>query len=201
MIDWFKGFVLNFVLAALLAGLFLLPDHLFQAVTLGYQAAFGEKVVLGIYLFALASRSLWVIKAVALFFAALQLAQFFHFSYFGTLISPHAVAILFTDFGEITESLFSDMGRVLLPLAIVGGGVRRGLLAAGADRCASPAGAPVWGDAGVGDRSGQGLQRGQLPDLLSQPPPLRDQEHLLRALLFPGQVLSGEDRGPRAAFV
>ncbi|OQX40771.1 MAG: hypothetical protein B0D82_02830, partial [Candidatus Sedimenticola endophacoides] len=124
MIDWFKGFVLNFVLAALLAGLFLLPDHLFQAVTLGYQAAFGEKVVLGIYLitlFALASRSLWVIKAVALFFAALQLAQFFHFSYFGTLISPHAVAILFTDFGEITESLFSDMGRVLLPLAIVGG--------------------------------------------------------------------------------
>jgi len=124
MADWLKGFILNFVLAAVLVALFILPDYLYQLVSPGYQAAFGYKVVLGIYLItllALTARSLATIKGVALFFALLTLGQFFHFSYFGTLISPHAVMILFTDFDEITESLFADMTMVLIPLLIVGG--------------------------------------------------------------------------------
>jgi glucan phosphoethanolaminetransferase (alkaline phosphatase superfamily) len=122
MIDWFKGLFVNFILSAILLGLFVLPDYLFQAVSLGYQATFGTKVAIGLYLitlFALASHSIKAIKFVAIFFALLQLGQFFHFSYFGTLISPHAVVILFTDFDEISESLFADMTMVLLPIVIV----------------------------------------------------------------------------------
>ncbi len=124
MIERLKGLVLNLLLTALLVGFFVLPDHLFQLTTLGYQAAFMQKVVLGfclLTLLALSARSPRVIRGLALFFALLQLGQFFHFSYFGTLISPHAIVILFTDFGEISESLFADMRLVLIPLGIVVG--------------------------------------------------------------------------------
>ncbi|MEJ1336867.1 MAG: phosphoethanolamine transferase [Candidatus Sedimenticola sp. (ex Thyasira tokunagai)] len=123
VLNWVTGLVRHLALSGLFACLFILPEHLYPLINEGYQAAFNHKVFWGIYLmtfFALASRRLVVVKGLAIFFAMLQLGQFLHFGYFGTLISPHAVVLLFTDMGEIVESLLGLISLVIGPLLIVG---------------------------------------------------------------------------------
>ncbi|MES9855600.1 MAG: phosphoethanolamine transferase [Sedimenticola sp.] len=122
LLNWVVGLMRHLVLSGLFACLFILPEHLYPLINEGYQAVFGHKVFWAIYLMtflALASRRLMVIKGLAIFFALLQLGQFLHFGYFGTLISPHAVVLLFTDMGEIVESLLGLIPLVVGPLLIV----------------------------------------------------------------------------------
>lgn len=122
VLNWVGGLLRHLLLSALFAGLFILPEHLYPLINEGYQAVFGQKIFFAIYLMtflALAAKRLMVIKGLALFFALLQLGQFLHFGYFGTLISPHAVVLLFTDMGEIVESLLGLISLVVGPLLIV----------------------------------------------------------------------------------
>ena len=122
MVNWLKGILVTSILAAVVTGLFILPDSLFKLYAPDYRVTFESNLVVAFYLLtwiALASRSNYVIIGLVLFFGLLQLAQFYHFAYFGTLISPHAVESLFSEIGEITESLFAETTMVIVPLVIM----------------------------------------------------------------------------------
>ncbi len=122
MVHWLKGIFFTSLLAAVITGLFILPDSLFKLYATGYRVTFESNLVIAFYLMtwiALASPSIYVIRGLVILFGILQLAQFYHFAYFGTLISPHAVSSLFSELGEITESLFAETMMVFVPLVII----------------------------------------------------------------------------------
>ena len=110
-------------LAALgLAVLLMLPDHLYKFSQPHYQAVFSLKMLailwgVGMLLMGLRYRAGFL--AFTWFVALLQLSQFLHFSYFGTQISPHEVIFLFTEWGEISQTLSAVLPYLALPLFFV----------------------------------------------------------------------------------
>ncbi len=109
-------------LAVLVAILIILPDHLFHWLQANYlihfyREAFAVSWFLGVLLLALRH------PVTALLFIGLvsfmQLAQFLHFAYFGTLISPHEASFLFEEWEEIQQTLIAVVPYMAVPLLLV----------------------------------------------------------------------------------
>lgn len=117
-----RRLVIQLGLAVVLAALLVLPDHLYRLAHATYQARFngGVFAVLGLLGFLiLGLRRAWAAAALLVFFATLQLSQFLHFTYFGTLVSPHEVVFLFREWDEIWLTLQAILPYVAYPLVIV----------------------------------------------------------------------------------
>lgn len=100
----------------------LLPDHVFGWLNPNYQVAFAPKTAAAVYLsvfLALAAPRLTAIHVLLVFFGLLQLVQFFHFVYFGTLISPQEVGLVSSEMDEITVSLLGIWPALVKPLLLV----------------------------------------------------------------------------------
>lgn len=114
--------VLKHILLSLtLAALIMLPDHIYQLFQPGYQTRFSPPTftILSLLTFlALASQRRFYLGFIVLF-ALLQLSELLHFSYFGTLISPHAVGLLFSETDEIVETLGSIIPKIALPVTLI----------------------------------------------------------------------------------
>ena len=112
----------HLLLAAICTFGALLPDHLFGLLYPSYQTAFAPKTVAAVYLavfLALAARRVIAIRVLLVLFAFLQLVQFFHFIYFGTLISPQEVGLVGSEMDEITVSLFGIWPALVKPAVLV----------------------------------------------------------------------------------
>ncbi|MDD3529043.1 MAG: phosphoethanolamine transferase [Gallionellaceae bacterium] len=114
--------LLHAALAVLMAALMVLPDHLFVWLQPNYPVrfypnAFAAGWLLGVMLLALRHQ----VTAVLFigFVGLMQLSQFLHFAYFGTLISPHEVVFLFEEWGEIWLTLAAVAPYMAGPLALV----------------------------------------------------------------------------------
>ncbi len=98
------------------------PDHLFAHLYPNYQVALSPKTIAAVWLaafLALSARRLTAVHVLLVFFAVLQLAQFWHFVYFGTLISPQEVGLVSSEMDEITLSLLGIWKALLAPLGLV----------------------------------------------------------------------------------
>lgn len=110
--------------ALALAALLLAADHIYGAFNTSYKTAFnGEAyafvVVFGFFL--LAVRSARVYWGMLALLGLLELAQFIYFAYFGSLIPPHIVGMLFAEWDEVRDSLLAVLPYLAAPLLIVGG--------------------------------------------------------------------------------
>ena len=112
----------HLLLAAACTAGALLPDHLFAWLHPNYQVDFAPKTAVAVFLasfLALAARRRLAIRSLLVFFALLQLAQFWHFVYFGTLISPQEVGLVGSEMDEIIVSLLGVWRSLVGPLALV----------------------------------------------------------------------------------
>lgn len=119
----FIGRLLRHLIAALaLAVLFVLPDHLYGLMQPNYPVRFYARAFAAVWIFAALMLGLRHRLTFLLFLgliALLQLAQFLHFSYFGTLISPHEVLFLFSEWDEIWLTLSAVLPYMAAPLVLV----------------------------------------------------------------------------------
>jgi len=102
--------------------LLVLPDYLFAWLNPAYRVGFRGDilavfVIIGFLLLAVRSRA--ALAAYLVFFALLQLGQYLHFAYFGSLVAPHEVALLFYEWQEIWHTLSGVGGYVSWPLVFV----------------------------------------------------------------------------------
>ena len=100
----------------------LVPDHLFGWLHPNYQTAFAPKTVVAVFLacfLALSARRLAAVRVLLVLFALLQLVQFWHFVYFGTLVSPQEVGLVSSEMDEITVSLLGIRRALVPPLLLV----------------------------------------------------------------------------------
>lgn len=118
----YRRLAIHMTAAALLVVLFAAPDYLYRWFEPGYHGRYN-----------LAASEWYLVVAVLLmgvqwrpalcgflgFFALLQLAQLFHFAYFGTQISPLEVGMLFTEADEIWLSLRAIVTHLAYPTAVV----------------------------------------------------------------------------------
>jgi len=121
-ISWPVRLLGHLLLAAVCTAGVLLPDHIFGMLNPNYQVAFSPKTVAAVYLsafLALAAPRLLGIRVLLVFFAILQLVQFFHFVYFGTLISPQEVRLVGSEMDEITVSLLGVWHALIKPGLLV----------------------------------------------------------------------------------
>ncbi|MBI5450315.1 MAG: sulfatase-like hydrolase/transferase [Gammaproteobacteria bacterium] len=111
----------HLLLAAACALIVLTPDHIFQIYQSGYQARFsGSSFIVLMTVFSLGlSGSMLLFFILSLVLALLQLAELMHFSYFGSLISPQAVTLLFSESDEIMETLGKLLGHLALPISLI----------------------------------------------------------------------------------
>lgn len=117
-----KRFLFHGMGSLVMALLFILPDNLFKWLNPNYKAAFslGPFLVvwlLSFLLLAIRRRRLFIVFAV--FFGTLQLSQFLHFAYFGSLVAPHEVALLFYEWQEIWHTLSGLGGYLSWPLLLI----------------------------------------------------------------------------------
>ena len=116
--------LLHPAVSLLMAVLLVLPDYLFRLLRPTYQAQFETKTFATIWVIAalmLGLRARGATLALLLFLALLQLSQFLHFAYYGSLISPHEVVFLLSESGEVWQSLYAVLPFMAWPLAIVAG--------------------------------------------------------------------------------
>ena len=112
----------HLLLAALATVGVLLPDHLFSLLHPTYQVGVAPKILLGVFLaffLALSARRLRATALLMVFLGLLQLAQFWHFVFYGTLISPQEVGLLGSEMDEITISLLGIWPALVPPLLMV----------------------------------------------------------------------------------
>lgn len=120
LLSFIRRFAIHLLLSLLLTGMMMLSDHIYQAMSTGYQTHFSLPTftILSIVTFLILGSSQRFFIFIFIIFALLQFTELLHFSYFGTLISPHAVILLFQDTGEILESLGGMLGHIALPILL-----------------------------------------------------------------------------------
>jgi glucan phosphoethanolaminetransferase (alkaline phosphatase superfamily) len=114
------------ILAFLGAVLIVLPDHLFKIAYPQYSARFDIKafsvyVLIAALLFSLRARWMFLLAWTSI--GLLQLGEFLHFAYFGTLVMPDEVRLLFVEWDEIWETLAKWLLYAAYPIAIVLGAI------------------------------------------------------------------------------
>ncbi len=110
------------VLAVTFAALLILPDYLFRLAYPAYTIDFNTSgfVVYCLFGLLLAGMGYGLAFGVSLaFLSLLQLGQFLHFAYFGSLVMPNEVGLLFKEWDEIWQSLRAFAWHALYPVAVV----------------------------------------------------------------------------------
>ncbi|MHB1084961.1 MAG: phosphoethanolamine transferase [Thiobacillus sp.] len=110
------------LLALAVACLLVLPDYLYALVAGKGSVLFRPNTLAVLFVISfllLSLRSRFAVYGLLGFFFLLQLGQLLHIAYYGTSFSPHEIRLLFTELGEINESLSGVMGLVVPPLLIM----------------------------------------------------------------------------------
>lgn len=110
------------LLAFAAACLLVLPDYLYALVADKGAILFRPNtlaVLFAISFLLLSLRNRLAVYGLLGFFFLLQLSQLLHIAYFGTSFSPHEIRLLFTELGEVNESLSGVLGLVVSPLLIM----------------------------------------------------------------------------------
>jgi glucan phosphoethanolaminetransferase (alkaline phosphatase superfamily) len=108
--------------AAAISVLLVVPDFLFALVNPAYRVGWRGDILLVFWVIAillLGIRSRLAMAAFVTFFGLLQLSQYLHFAYFGSLVAPQEVALLFYEWQEIWHTLSGIGGYVSWPLVFV----------------------------------------------------------------------------------
>ncbi len=115
-------FVIHAMLALAVGCLLILPDYLYALAAGNGPQLFRPYTLAALSLIAfllLALRNRLAVCGLLGFFFLLQLGQLLHIAYFGTSFAPHEIRLLFTELGEVNESLAGVLGLVAPPLFIV----------------------------------------------------------------------------------
>lgn len=117
-----RTWLVHLLLTVVVALLLIVPDYLFRLAYPAYPIAFNSKGFLVYCLLAFLIIGLgngMAFRAAVAFIAMLQLGQFLHFAYFGTMIMPYEVGLLFEEWGEIWQSLAAFAGHAMYPILAV----------------------------------------------------------------------------------
>ena len=109
------------LLALAAACLLILPDYLYALVAGKGLVLFRPNTLAVLFVISfllLSLRNQLAVYGLLGFFFLLQLGQLVHIAYFGTSFAPHEIRLLFTELGEINESLSGVLGLVVPPLLI-----------------------------------------------------------------------------------
>jgi len=109
-------------IALVMAGLLCLPDIAYHWWNPDYQARLNTKDFFAMWTGAVLLLGLnnpIIFLAFLAFVATLQLAQFLHIAYFGTLIAPHEVVFLFREWDEIWLTIAAIVPYFARPLLTV----------------------------------------------------------------------------------
>jgi glucan phosphoethanolaminetransferase (alkaline phosphatase superfamily) len=104
------------------ACLLVLPDYLYAFVSGGSPVLFRPATLAVLFVISfllLALRSRGVLYGLIAFFFLLQLGQLMHLAYYGTSFTSHEIILLFTEFGEVTQSMSGVLGLLIPPALIV----------------------------------------------------------------------------------
>ena len=115
---WLERILLSIVVALLL----ITPDYLFSFAYPAYPIAFNSEGFLVYCLLAFLITGLGnghAFRIAVAFMAMLQLGQFLHFAYFGTMIMPYEIGLLFEEWGEIWQSLAAFGWHAMYPVLAV----------------------------------------------------------------------------------
>jgi len=114
-----KKFVNHLFWSFILCIVFLVPDHIYHLFNKHYPIGLTLKFFLIMYAVSFLILSIKNKKAsyvVFIFVMLLQFAQFLNFNFFGNLIYPYDVKLLFSDFDEIFLTLSSNLHIFTAPL-------------------------------------------------------------------------------------
>ena len=108
--------------ASAVSMLLILPDYLFSLVNSTFRVGFRGDILAIFWIMAfllIGIRNKVALIAFVVFFALLQLSQYLHFAYFGSLVAPHEVSLLFYEWQEIWDTLSGIGVYVSWPLIFV----------------------------------------------------------------------------------
>jgi glucan phosphoethanolaminetransferase (alkaline phosphatase superfamily) len=117
-----RSWLEHLLLAIVVAFLLIVPDHIFHLAYPAYPIGFSTQeftiyCLLGFLIIGLGNgMALWL--AIA-FLALLQLGQLLHFAYFGTLVMPYEIGMLFSEWDEIWQSLAAFAWHAVYPILAV----------------------------------------------------------------------------------
>lgn len=116
------NFLPHLAAAGAIALLLIVPDYLFSWTNPAFRVGFRGDILAVFWIIAillLGVRSKAAMLGFVVFFSLLQLGQYLHFAYFGSLVAPHEVALLFYEWQEIWHTLSGIGGYVSWPLIFV----------------------------------------------------------------------------------